>query len=275
MRSSEQENPFVNGVLILVAGWLGYKGLLKFFDWLGGVFSFFGKVFGVGFIYVGFYLVPFIVVSLLVGWLLFFVSGVKQLDYRRLLLVQFLCALTTILLVGFPVTQTKEIVTVTKVLVTSKKQALAEKVPSPERKEVLIERVIRGKRLSETYTRLRKGMAEVGEKLLPQFYDLANFSGCLWLALLFGGPLFFYFLSVGQLSKEEQRIKAAALAPFESRIEELETELSQTQKTAWQLKQTLETANEEIERLRMRDQYLTEKDKTPSEPSGVLDSDEL
>jgi uncharacterized coiled-coil protein SlyX len=135
--------------------------------------------------------------------------------------------------------------------------------------------VLDGPQIATTYANLRKQTAEVGDKLLPESYDLVDLSGCVWLALFLRAPLFFYFRSREQVSAEEKRNEAFISEPFDSRIEDLETKLDNAERMESDLKQRIKAASEEIEKLKARDAYLTQKEKTPAEPTGVLDSNEI
>jgi predicted RNase H-like nuclease (RuvC/YqgF family) len=100
----------------------------------------------------------------------------------------------------------------------------------------------------------------------------------IWAGLLFGGPLWFWFISRKDIRAEENRIKEIAEIPLKKEIESIEREhrreMFHKSERVSGLEKELRFAQAEIERLQKRDAFLSKKEKDVSGDSSILDTND-
>jgi hypothetical protein len=112
-------------------------------------------------------------------------------------------------------------------------------------------------------------------------YDLKDISLVVWLAIILGGPIVFGLYAVAQKKEEEERMKRLLIVPLEYKIKEKEKRIEDEIHERYHLQREIKERNEEIERLKAREEFLTKKEQTPAEPTlpskpkGVMDGNDL
>ncbi len=239
--------------------WWAGKLALKI---LGGIAYFFASLIPIVF----FYAVPFIFLSILVGLLLAFVSKPNQdreLDYRALVIAfPVLCALT-LFTVGPP------------------KQRIVHFMDKG--KEVKTQTVEEVPVIYNAFKTFQRSFGLEG-KYDWEFieYDLKDVAYVVWLSIILGGPgIFFWQFAAKQKREEDERLRRLLVVPLEETIKEKTQRINDEIHDRLYLQRELKERDQEIERLKAREEFLTKKEQTPAEPAnqskpkGVMDGDDL
>lgn len=255
----------IGGMLaIVIVVWFVGKLLLKILE---AIVHFIGQLLG-GLVLLGaFYVLPFVVVSAVVGFLWFWgcryvgrLSGKqkRESEYRWLLLWIPLTAALVFAAVGAPESPVARVVTMN---VKGKVQSTVVQ-PIQEWPEV-----------AQDFERLRqsvgfeKSKPEPGE--IPHPYDRVDVAWTLWLAVLFGAPGIFFWMSATREREWEAEYLETAKRPLERKINELKEQVASANRQQNLAYNQVQEQEKEIARLKARDEFLSKKGQEPSEITGL------
>jgi ABC-type multidrug transport system fused ATPase/permease subunit len=270
MSSNGNDNHFVDAAfnLLVIAGVLfGIFLVFKF------VFHFIFSLMPI----VVFYVIPFVAMSFLCGFLFFLSTAMftdRTCDFRWLSVSFPIIAVILYAIVGAPQTEYKYTVHETAPTQVLKKPKEKEKPPEPPK--VTVEPLIEWPKLYHFYQRFEDGL----EKKYPWqslTYDQADLAFVLWLSLFLGAPtVFWVFFAKAQQEEEDKRMGTKIAGPLEATLSEKDGRIAKLIDQNIEYKRTLTESQAEIERLRKRDEYLTKKEKEKAGThKGVLDTDDF
>jgi len=207
MSSNDSHNLFVEGLFNLLVVGLVLFGIYLVFKF---VFHFIFSLMPI----VVFYVLPFVAMSFLCGFLFFLSTSMftdRTCDFRWLSVSFPVVAVILYAIVGAPQTEYKY--TVHETAPTKVLKKLKEKDKPPEPPKVTVETIIQWPKLYYFYQRFEDGL----EKKYPWqnlTYDQADLSFVLWLALFLGAPtVFWVFFARAQQEEEDKRMGTEITGP--------------------------------------------------------------
>lgn len=108
---------------------------------------------------------------------------------------------------------------------------------------------------------------------IPNMHDKWRYG--VWAAILFGGPLSYWFLASTHTQVEDDNLARKVTRPLNETIEKLKRELSDSESEVSNLGYELRQARQEIDRFKTVEKERSDREREDQKRKGILDSDDF